>query len=270
MEKNKLRFNADDAGMSKGVNHGISKLIKKGGLYSFSIFTNGQYVEDAVSIAKKNSQVKIGLHFNLTTGPSISGHNKLPLLTDSNNNFKYGFVGLCFAILTYGKKILKEIEVELLAQLKYLKQHKLKIDHINAHHHAHVIPGIFNIVSRIAKQNDIPNIRIINEKLFHTLSLSTDNSFLWNSNIIKFAILKTFTFINSISCNVSTKAYFFSILYTCNISKELLEGFSVPKGFDYAEIMIHPGDSEIDKKDKSLYYEQNSLFSENRDMEADL
>ena len=91
-----MRFNADDAGMSKGVNSGITKLIKKGILYSFSIFTNGQYAKEAIAIAKKNPEIKIGLHFNITTGKSISDHDMLPLLTDSDNNFKCGFIDLCF------------------------------------------------------------------------------------------------------------------------------------------------------------------------------
>jgi predicted glycoside hydrolase/deacetylase ChbG (UPF0249 family) len=270
MEKNKMRFNADDAGMSRGVNSGITKLIKKGILYSFSIFTNGQYAKEAIAIAKKNPEIKIGLHFNITTGKSISDYDMLPLLTDSDNNFKCGFIDLCFKVLVHRKAILKEIETELFAQIKYLKQNKLEIDHINSHRHIHVIPGIFNVVSKIAKQNKIPNIRIINEKLLHTLVISEDNSFLWNGNIIKFVILKFFTAINSISCKITTKAYFFSILYTCNIDKELLKDFFIPKGFSYAEIMIHPGNSKTDKKDKLLHYEQKHLFSEKRDIEANL
>ena len=50
MEKNKMRFNADDAGMSKGVNSGITNLIKKG-CFKLKKLTVGQVEPESVKKA---------------------------------------------------------------------------------------------------------------------------------------------------------------------------------------------------------------------------
>ncbi len=268
MSNNNIYFNADDAGISLGVNSAISQMMKYDTLYSVSIFPNEIYTKDAISLCKIYPQIKTGLHFNITIGKSIAGHAVLPLLTKSNNTFRYSFVGLCVAVLMRKKAILKEIEIELCAQIKYLKQTNLVIDHINSHRHIHMIPGIFNIVYKVANQYKIPNIRIINEKLFHTILISKNISFIWNGNIIKFIILKFFNIINSFSCDTSTNIYFFSILHSCSINSDILRKFFIPNGFEYAEIMIHPGNSALDLEDKTLKHEKNHLISKNRDIEA--
>jgi predicted glycoside hydrolase/deacetylase ChbG (UPF0249 family) len=269
-KNNKLCLNADDAGISLGVNNAITQMIKRGILYSVSIFPNGLYTKQALTLCKKYPQVKTGLHFNITVGKSLSGHNKLPLLTKSNNEFRYGFIGLCFALLIYRHKLLREVAAELNAQIQYLQQNNIVIDHVNSHRHIHMIPGIFNLVYKAVQDYNIPNLRIINEKLLPSLKVGKDLSFMWNGNIIKFIILKFFNSINSLSCNVATKTYFFSILYTCNINDNILRQFFIPKGFEQAEIMIHPGNSELDKQDRLLKYEKGHLLSKNRDIEADI
>ena len=69
--------------------------------------------------------------------------------------------------------------------------------------------------------------------------------------------------------NISSKRYFFSILYTCEITKELIDKIKVPKKFRDAEVevMIHPGDPKMDEKIAELE-EREHLLSAARASEA--
>ena len=114
-------INADDAGISMGVNDAIKKMALAGNLNSVSIMTNGIYVEDIINFCKAN-QVSCGLHLNLTTGKSTLGNEKLPSITNKDGAFKYGFLGLFLAVLCGGRKILNEIQSEIEAQIAFLKK----------------------------------------------------------------------------------------------------------------------------------------------------
>ena len=59
-------FNADDFGISKGVNAAIVKAHKEGILNSTSLMINQKYALQAVDEAKIMPALKVGLHLNLT------------------------------------------------------------------------------------------------------------------------------------------------------------------------------------------------------------
>ena len=64
--------NADDFGISKGVNYAVFKGGTFGILNSASLMVNQKYTEDAVRISKAVPQLKIGLHLNFTNGYSTT------------------------------------------------------------------------------------------------------------------------------------------------------------------------------------------------------
>ncbi len=259
-----LIINADDFGISKGVNLAIIKMATENRLNSVSVFAKAKYTQEAINFCEQNKQILAGLHFNLTTGKSILGNNNLPLLTDKNGDFKMGFIALLVSVL-FKPKILNEIEKELVAQLETLKN--IEISHIDGHRHVHFIPKIFNIVYKISKQRNIKRIRIINEGLFSFINCKK-LSFLFDGGLIKLIILRLCGLFNG---SYKIKApYMFSILYTGKITNDLIKNInSLPKNFDSIEIMIHPGTPEIDKNEH-LEYEKEALLCKYRDKEAEL
>ena len=261
---NNIKINVDDAGISIGVNSAIESMIKENKISSFSILTNQNYTENAIEIANKNKHIKIGLHFNLTIGKSLS---KLYFLTDKNNNFKYGFFTLFILNLFKYQTIKKESEIELRKQLDYLISNNITINHIDSHRHIHCIPAIFEATLKCAKEYNIKNIRIINECIVNTITDVKNISFLFNDNLIKYIILRLLSSLNCKIHNFKTNTYFFSILHSCRISTKMINSFKIPKNFNFAEIMIHPGNPAIDKNDHSIKYEKNHLTSDNRILE---
>ena len=61
-----LIFNADDFGISQGVNQAIYKAHTEGVLNSTSIMITLKFVPEAIELAKKMPDLNIGLHGNLT------------------------------------------------------------------------------------------------------------------------------------------------------------------------------------------------------------
>ncbi len=256
-------INADDFGISKGVNSAIKQMFNEKRLNSVSIFTKAKYTQDAIDFCLQNKEILPGLHFNLTTGPSVLGHSELPTLTDSNGNFKFGFIGLLL-ITIIKKNVLIEIKKELIAQLNILNQ--LSVKHIDGHRHIHVIPRIFSIVKEVVEEYKIPRVRIINENPLTTFLQCRNLNFLLDGGLIKLIILRLCGLFN----NYNNKShYFFSILHTCKITNDLTKSLKIPKGYDCIEVMIHPGNTEIDKNEEILY-EKDHLLSEHRNLESKL
>lgn len=246
----KLRINADDFGISPGVNSAIEKMFQKGRLHSASMICGCGYFDEAITIAKKNPGLEIGLHFNITIGLA---------------QFKHGFLTLLITSILHKKTLQQEVEKELRAQISLLEKNDIKVAHIDSHRHIHMIPAIFAVVEKVAKEKGIERVRVINESLLATLCIKHPKTFLVNGGLVKWLVLSTLR----LASKTKTNRYFFSILYTCEISKELIEKIKVPKKFcdSEIEVMIHPGDPEMDSKIAGLE-EREHLISAARRKES--
>lgn len=260
----KIRINADDFGISSGVNKAVEEMFRAKKLHSTSLICGCNYFDEAVIIAKRNPLLDVGLHLNLSIGKSVLGNNKLPLLTNKDGTFKHGFVMLFLLTIFCRKKILNEITAEVLAQINLIQTSiDRPLSHIDGHRHIHFIPGIFNIVNIAAKKFSIKKIRVINEQISPKL-LQKNHQFIFNGGLAKWLILRLFGLFNG-SKNISQE-YFFSIIYSCNISKDLISQIEIPPHFEDIEIMIHPGNPLVDK-DINGIYEKSHLLSPMRQIE---
>src|SRR5580700_2203972 len=64
-ESRYLIFNADDFGVSRGVNRGIVECHQRGVLTSTSFMVTGNAREEAIELSKANPDLAIGLHFDV-------------------------------------------------------------------------------------------------------------------------------------------------------------------------------------------------------------
>jgi hypothetical protein len=260
----KIRINADDFGISPGVNSAVETMFKKQKLDSASLIYGCGYFDEAIAIAKRNPNLKVGLHFNLSSGKSAFKHSKSALLTNEDGDFKNGFLQLLLLSIFKKEQLLKEITQELEAQISAITNSGLKISHIDSHRHVHFIPQIFKSVVTIAKKHQVWRIRVINENLLTTWLIKNPKTFLFNGGIIKWLVLRFMGLWNG--SKKIPQSYFFSILHTCSISSDLIAKIKIPKGFSEVEIMVHPGDSGIDGGLKNLC-ESEHLLSPNRNIE---
>jgi hypothetical protein len=263
----KLIITADDFGISPGVNQAVIESHLKGGLTNASLMVNGKYFSEALSLAREQAPgLKLGLHINLTGGKSVLPLKYVPHLVDSKGNFKYGPVAILLQTII-NPHILVQIEREIEAQIKKLKENGIEISHFDGHHHVQMIPGVFTIVKKLADKYNVARIRVVNESIIHTISQTYNWDFLTNGGIARFALLKTLGIVN----RYKTRTYFFSILHSCGINPDLIKDLTVPRGFDDIEIMLHPGNPEIDRNaDIGITNEKLHLISQCRNVEFEV
>jgi predicted glycoside hydrolase/deacetylase ChbG (UPF0249 family) len=155
--KKRLIINADDFGMSKEVNEGTKKGIEEGIITSVSVMVNMPFFEDAIVFLKKHPEVSVGLHFNLTEGECIGLPKNASTLIREDNSFFY-YPQLITRIAT--KSVDRaEIAQELKAQYTKLTATGLPVTHIDSHHHVHLYPSIFRIVSEFADKEKVHSLR---------------------------------------------------------------------------------------------------------------
>jgi len=256
----KVRVNADDFGISPGVNAAVENMYQSRLLHSASLICGCGYLGEAIRIANANPGLKVGLHFNLTTGFSAVRSKSSRILITKKGRFKRGFLSLLLLSVFRKRKLISEVRDELRAQIEILKIAGLKINHIDSHRHVHMIPAIFKIVNEIAIENNIKYVRVVNEDFFKTWAIKYPKTYIWDGGLIKWAILRILGVFNP-----KSDVYFFSILYTCSISADLIKKIVWPTGYKEAEIMIHPGDPEVDAD--LVLEEKQHLISKKRRVE---
>ncbi|MBO6281756.1 MAG: ChbG/HpnK family deacetylase [Alphaproteobacteria bacterium] len=254
-------FNADDFGISPGVNTAICKAHKEGILNSASLMINQKYAGEAVAEAKEMPALEIGLHLNLTNEVPVANPTQIPLLINSDGKLKNGFVNLLILSLIKSKELSRQVEIEMRAQIEKYKATGLPLKHIDGHRHVHLIPVIFTVLLKLAKEYDIPRIRTMNENILYTVKYNKDNlkknwfSHLMDGSIIKYILLRVLTWWNK----YPSDTYFYTMLWTCKISKDLFHNVKVPAKFKAVEVMMHPGMPEIDKQNLDDVWDNNIL-----------
>ena len=249
----KVIFNADDFGISKGVNAAIYKAYHEGILNSASLMVNQKYAKEAIELHKNMPNLKLGLHINLTNEYPAAEKDKIPLLVDSNGKFKNGFLKLFLLSMFKPKEFKQQVKTETEAQI--LKALKMGVNptHIDSHRHVHMIPSVFRVFRELMLQYNIKKTRVINENIFMTLKTNKDKSYLFDGGFIKYFLLLFFYMINS--CKSST--YFYTMLYTCKLSKDKFKEVHIPKGYENIEVMIHPSIPQIDEEFKEDIFDEN-------------
>ena len=248
-------FNADDFGISKGVNAAIVEAYNDGILNSASLMVNQKYASEAVDLATQMPNLKLGLHLNLTNEYPAAPKEKIPLLVDKNGKLKNGFVNLLILSFLHPFDFAKQIETEIRAQVQKYQAFGLELNHIDGHRHVHLIPGVFKVVRKVAEENNVKRIRTMNENLFNTMRQNKDKSYLFDGGLIKYFLLRALSFWNGYKSDV----YFYTILYTCKITKERFHNIKIPSGYNAVEIMIHPGKPEIDRQNMADVWDENIL-----------
>ncbi len=248
-------FNADDFGISKGVNAAIVKAHREGILNSASLMINQKYAAEAVKLAKEMPELEMGLHVNLTNEYPAASAQEIPLLVDGQGKLKNGFVNLLLLSFFKPRQLRLQVEIEMRAQIaKYLTT-GLPLQHLDSHRHVHMIPQIFKTMRKLQKEFEVPRIRVMNENIFNTLKYNHNKSWLFDGALIKYVLLRFLCWWNGYKNDV----YFYTLMYTCKIAKEQFSGVKIPQGYKAVEIMIHPGMPEIDKQCPEDVWDENIL-----------
>jgi predicted glycoside hydrolase/deacetylase ChbG (UPF0249 family) len=157
----RLIINADDFGLTPGINRAIAELHDAGALTSATLMANGPAFDDAVAIARARPSLGVGCHIVLTDGAPVAPSSEIPSLLDRKSTqpqLRRSLLDFHRAILT-GRIRPQEIALEANAQIARLQSAGIRITHLDTHKHTHILPSVARILVEIAERMGIPAMR---------------------------------------------------------------------------------------------------------------
>lgn len=166
----RLIVNADDFGLTEGINRGIMAAHRDGILTSTSLLANGPAFDQAIAASQQLPQLSVGVHLNISEGRPVSPAARIPSLVNERGELHLRPLQLWMRIL--GRQIsLEDIHAECRAQVLKLFDAGLRPSHLDGHLHVHVLPQLSPILIALAREFCIPNVRCPAEDLEATLPL---------------------------------------------------------------------------------------------------
>jgi predicted glycoside hydrolase/deacetylase ChbG (UPF0249 family) len=254
-----LIVNADDLGWTEGVNRGIVEAHRKGLVTSTSLLANGCAFGSAVTAARNNPELGIGVHLNLSDGAPKAPADKVRGLLNGDGRFEGGPENLLLRIASRSLP-LDEVEREWSAQIQTIVDAGIEPTHLDGHKHVQMLPGLFEIALKLAKKHKIRAIRVAHEESKLRTALSSgDNQ---NTGVLLkqgvqargLKLLAHDAKEMAERVGIATADYFCGIAQTGVLTRAGVEKLltSLPDGT--TEVMCHPGyaDEDLRKSDTRL------------------
>ncbi|MFY9692019.1 MAG: ChbG/HpnK family deacetylase [Candidatus Acidiferrales bacterium] len=153
-----LILNADDFGLTKGVNEGIVRAYREGILTSTTLMANALAFDDAVERARANPKLGVGCHLVLTGGPPVSAPQDVPSLVDKSGRMPSS-LGAFVARVSYGAIRAEDIDRELRAQIGKIRAAGIEPTHLDTHKHTHAHPRVMEVLAQVAQDLGITRVR---------------------------------------------------------------------------------------------------------------
>jgi predicted glycoside hydrolase/deacetylase ChbG (UPF0249 family) len=162
----RLILNADDFGLTSGVNRAIVELHQTGVLTSTTLMANAPASDEAIELALANKGLGVGCHVVLADGLPVLSPLEIPNLarrTDGTFRETLGrFVRDLYSPVSttsLRSALATEIEAEATAQICRLQSRGLHLTHVDTHKHTHMFPAVLRPVLRAARACGITRIR---------------------------------------------------------------------------------------------------------------
>jgi hopanoid biosynthesis associated protein HpnK len=148
----RLIVNADDFGLTAGVNRAILEAHTHGIVTSSTLMATGPAFEDAVRLAKQAPRLSVGCHTVLIDGEPVLDPVRRSTITSKHSakaRFHDGLKSFAVRALT-GRLDPKEIEEETIAQICKIQAAGIVVSHVDSHKHTHLFPAVLRPVLRAA------------------------------------------------------------------------------------------------------------------------
>ncbi|MCP4103976.1 MAG: ChbG/HpnK family deacetylase [Desulfobacteraceae bacterium] len=257
----KLIINADDFGLSKGVNQGILSGFRDGIVTSATMLANMNYFDHAVQIAKENPDMPIGVHLNLSWGKALTSSTSVSSLVSPSGYFLKNsavFAGRYFS----GQISIPEVCLEFRNQVSRVLDAGINPTHLDTHKHFHCLPGIMKALINTAIEFKIDKIRlplekniihIKNHKLFSIPKIS------WKTCFIRLFCTNHQKLLQN--SGIRTTDYFTGITHMNCLDVRVIKKILLNLKDGVTEFMCHPGymDNDLRKISKIPPYRDIEL-----------
>ena len=156
-----LIVNADDFGLTSGVNRGIIEAHTHGIVTSTTLMACGAKFEEAVKLASQELELSVGCHVLLVDAfPLLELQQVSSLAIANSGNVKFRDSLVHFACLAAARRLNEdEIEAEITAQIRKLQAVGIQVSHLDSHKHTHMFPVVFKPMLRAAKKCGVRAVR---------------------------------------------------------------------------------------------------------------
>jgi len=259
----RLIVNADDFGRSSSINAAVVRAHRDGILTSASLMVNEPAFDEAVSMAKENPRLAVGLHLTLLRGHSTLGCASIPGLI----NVRHELGGNPFQVaLRYWwiRGLHSQLEAELAAQFEKFRATGLPLDHVNGHLHLHLHPVVLAILIRNAAAWGIIRMRLTCDRFWLNARLARGRWLYRASHALVFHLLWRTTRAALIRAQVRFVPTVFGLLqdshvdenYVLNLIRRLPAGDSELYSHPSQDEFKHELDALISPRVKELVHRQ--------------
>lgn len=162
MASRELIVNADEFGLTEGVNHGIIEVHREGIATSTTMVANEHAFEHAVELARGEPNLAIGVHLNITHGSPVLPEVRVFSLVDEDGLFhrRNRFLQRMVA----GRINVVHIEDEFRAQIEKVVEAGIQPSHLDSHESIYMYPAIFRVLAGLAREFRLP-VRLQDEPM---------------------------------------------------------------------------------------------------------
>ncbi|HWR15401.1 MAG TPA: ChbG/HpnK family deacetylase [Terriglobales bacterium] len=261
----RLIVNADDFGLTSGVNQAIAEAHQRGIVTSTTLMANGRAFADAARLARTNPNLSVGCHVVLVDGQPVSRpeqvHSLLAPAEKPPSVFRRGAVRRVAATMAprnsfydgfgdiakrsmRGQLRADQIEQEVISQVQRLQGAGIDVTHIDTHKHTHMLPRVADAVFRGARASGVRAIRnpfVPNTGL--VLSHIIRRPILWK-RFVGFSFLRGYNYDfrhRAEAAGLATPNGSFGVISTGALNEDIFRAVvdSIPEGT--WEFVCHPG-----------------------------
>jgi hopanoid biosynthesis associated protein HpnK len=244
-----LILNADDFGMTLGVNEGIVRAHREGVLTSTTLMANGLAFADAVKKAEENPKLGVGCHLVLVGGKPVAPAEQVPSLVDAQGNLPDSLPEFV-ARVSAGLIKKDEIERELRAQIQKIQNAGVILTHLDSHKHTHAHPKVMDVVGKVAQEFGITKIRRPVENLRSSWESTRKDAEGVSKQIAAAGVVRVVAsgfeaFVEKYK--LTCPDYFLGLAMTGQLGPAALRRMAASIQEGSTEIMLHPGirDAEL-------------------------
>ena len=157
-----LIVNADDFGLTAGVNRAIVETHTGGIVSSATLMANGAAFDDAVERTRAVPTLSVGCHVVLVDGAPVSEPDAVDTLLAIRSAEPDKFHSRLSAVAAravFGGFDRDQLVEEITAQIRTIQSAGLEPTHLDTHKHTHVFPEILAALVRAARICGVPALR---------------------------------------------------------------------------------------------------------------
>lgn len=154
---------ADDFGLALPVNQAIELAHRRGILTTTSLMVGAPYAADAVTRARYNPNLRVGLHLAVCEAMPVLPPSEIPDLVDERGVLLDPIrAALTFIFLPRARR---QLEAEIRAQFAAFAATGLALDHVNGHNNMQLHPVVLPLLIEVAREYSARAVRLSFEPL---------------------------------------------------------------------------------------------------------